>query len=123
MHILDVDLERPEIRRRKSSGKLHLRPENGRVVDPAMQHLRLRVAADVQGFGKEISIRDRGLFHFAPLHLSVEPRHFLHCFKFVLVRNPEYGTDQALFLSPGRSDIGDSFVAPLQPIGQHAGDH
>src|SRR5207244_1569375 len=53
LHILDVDLERSEIWRRKSSGKLHLRPKNCCVIDPAMQRLRLRVAPDAQHFGKE----------------------------------------------------------------------
>jgi len=100
LHILDVDLKRPKIRGRKSSGKLHLRTENGGSVDPTMQHLSLGIAANIQCFGKKICVRNGGLFHFAPLHLSVRRGHFLHCFKFVLIRNSEHRTNHALLFTP-----------------------
>jgi hypothetical protein len=88
-----------------------------------MQHLRFHVTSDVERFGKKICNRCAVLFYFASLHLPIRCGHFFDCFKLVLIRNPEHRSDHILFAAPRRCDVGDRFIAPLQPLLQYAGDH
>ena len=67
---VEIDFERAEIRRRKFSGKYQLSAENRRIINPAMQCLRLHLTVDFEQLRQKISIPRRGLLDFASLHAS-----------------------------------------------------
>jgi hypothetical protein len=77
----------------------------------------------MQRFGKKICNRCAVLFYFASLHLAIRCRHFFDCLKLVLIRDPKHRPDHILFATPRRCNVGDRFIAPLQSLPQHAGDH
>jgi hypothetical protein len=123
LHILQVDLECVEIRRREFSGKLHLCAKNRRVVDSAMQGLGLRITHDLERFREEKRVRDQHFFHFAPLHVTIGHGGVLHRFEFVLERNAEHRADDALLLAPRIGDLADRFVPALEPVAHYVPDH
>ena len=88
-----------------------------------MQHLRLRVARNVQCFREKTSVRGGGLFHFASLDFVAADRDFFYRLVAILIRDPKHRADHALFFPPRRSDFGNGFVTSHQPALQDAGDH